>query len=89
MLSHPELRNDSYTAVGGTATDYFSGMIDNKIGRVRSGMLPELTEQDCLDQQKLLPDVLDPRLDDAPFAVDHGDLGPLNILVDAENNITG
>ncbi|RJE19161.1 Phosphotransferase enzyme family [Aspergillus sclerotialis] len=54
-----------------------------------NGRLPEITEQDCFDQRNILSDILYPELDDAPFAMDHGDLSPQNILVDSEFNITG
>jgi len=33
--------------------------------------------------------VLYPELEHAPFAIDHGDLAPLNIIVDSEYNVTG
>ncbi|KAF1817062.1 hypothetical protein P152DRAFT_504466 [Eremomyces bilateralis CBS 781.70] len=74
---------------GGTATPFFLKLIDSKVHRIRNGKLPELTEQDCFDQRKLLPQVLLPELENAPFAIDHGDLSPLNILVDSEHNVTG
>ena len=74
---------------GGTATDHFSRMIDNKLRRVHNGDLPFLTTQDCLTQKALLPSVLHPELENAPFAIDHGDLSPLNIIVDSDHNITG
>jgi hypothetical protein len=45
--------------------------------------------KDCIDQQELLCQVLDPELEHAPFAIDHGDLAPSNIIVDAEYNVTG
>lgn len=75
--------------VGGSATEYFTRIIDNKFSRVRNGHLPDITERDCLDQQRLLPEVLHPELEDAPFAIDHGDLSPSNIIVDSDHNITG
>lgn len=74
--------------IGVTATEDFTRIINNKIHRVRNGLLPEITEQDCLEQKSLLSDVLIPELDDAPFAMDHGDLSPQNILVDSEYNVT-
>ncbi|MCJ1251339.1 hypothetical protein MMC30_008571 [Trapelia coarctata] len=73
----------------GTATEYFSRIIGNKFRRVRNGHLPFITEQDCLDQKSILPKVLHPELEDTPFAIDHGDLSPLNIIVDSEHNVTG
>jgi len=75
--------------VEGTATEYFLRIIDNKFYRVRNGNLPNITEQDCLDQKNLLPKVLHPELENKPFAIDHGDLSPLNIIVDTEYNVTG
>ncbi|KAK2802082.1 hypothetical protein FQN51_004992 [Onygenales sp. PD_10] len=72
-----------------TATEYFSRIIENKIRRVRNGLLPEISEQDCFDQRNILSDVLLPELDNAPFTMDHGDLSPQNILVDSELNVTG
>ncbi|KAF1993222.1 hypothetical protein P154DRAFT_625607 [Amniculicola lignicola CBS 123094] len=73
----------------GTATEYFSRLTSNKFRRVRNNQLPGITEQDCFDQQSLLPQVLYPELEVAPFAMDHGDLAPMNIIVDSEYNITG
>ncbi|KAE8353701.1 kinase-like domain-containing protein [Aspergillus coremiiformis] len=70
-------------------THHFMRIIQNKFRRVRSGLLPEITEQDCLDQMNILPGVLLPELNKAPFAMDHGDLSPQNILIDAQHNITG
>lgn len=75
--------------VEGTATEFFSRIIDNKFRRVRNGLLPLITEQKCFDQKSLLSKVLCPELEDTPFAIDHGDLSPLNIIVDCEHNITG
>ena len=72
-----------------TATEHFQKIIERKFQRVRDGLLPILTEQDCLEQQRILPGVLFPELDDAPFAIDHGDLAPQNIVVDSAYNITG
>ena len=48
-----------------------------------------MTEKDCIDQRNLLPDVLHVKLEDAPYAMDHGDLAPQDIIVDKEYNITG
>jgi hypothetical protein len=64
---------------GGTATEYFSRLTNNKLLRARKGQLPGITEQDCLD----------PELESAPFAIDHGDLAPQNIIVDSSYNIKG
>lgn len=38
---------------------------------------------------EILSDVLLPELDDAPFAMDHGDLLTQNILIDSQHNVTG
>lgn len=75
--------------LGGTATAYFDRLANNKLFRVRSGQLPGITEKDCIEQKELLRYVLHPELNDAPFAMDHGDLAPANILIDAEYNVTG
>lgn len=75
--------------LGITAGDHFMRIIQNKIRSVRNGLLPEIIEQDCLDQMNTLPSVLLPELNDAPFALDHADLSPQNILIDAQYNVTG
>jgi hypothetical protein len=74
---------------GGTAAQYFSRLIDNKLRRVRSGELAGITVQDCHDQEVLLDRVVDSKLEHAPFAIDHGDLAPLNIIVNPEFDVTG
>lgn len=74
---------------GGTATEYFSRLTNNKLLRARKGQLPGITEQDCLDQKSLLDQVLHPELENALFAIDHGDLAPQNIIVDSAYNIKG
>lgn len=74
---------------GGPASQYYSRLIENKLRRVGDGLLTELTEQDCLEQQALLPQVLYEELEDTQFAVDHGDLQPQNIIVDSNYNIRG
>ncbi|KAF2105493.1 hypothetical protein BDV96DRAFT_655571 [Lophiotrema nucula] len=38
--------------------------------------------------ESLLQQVLYPELENAPFAIDHGDLAPLDITVDSEYNVT-
>ncbi|KAF1913309.1 hypothetical protein BDU57DRAFT_351133 [Ampelomyces quisqualis] len=73
----------------GTATQYFSHLLASRLSRVRNGNLPGITVQNCLDQEKLLYQVLCPELEHAPFAIDHGDLAPLNIIVDSRHNVTG
>ncbi|KAJ5160679.1 uncharacterized protein N7482_007683 [Penicillium canariense] len=71
------------------AIDHYTRIIHNKIRRVCSGQLPEITEQECSDQLALLPGVLMPELESAPFAMDHGDLSSQNIMIDAQHNVTG
>ncbi|KAF9698793.1 hypothetical protein EKO04_002860 [Ascochyta lentis] len=73
----------------GTATQYFSRLVANRLSRVRNGNLPGITVQNCSDQERLLNQVLHPELEDAPFAIDHGDLAPLNIIVDSKYKVTG
>ncbi|RDL42078.1 uncharacterized protein BP5553_02057 [Venustampulla echinocandica] len=64
-------------------------MTDNKLHRARNGLLIDIMEQDCFDQKSILSQVLYPKLDKAPVAIDHGNLSPQNIIVDSELNITG
>ncbi|KAL2018161.1 hypothetical protein VTK56DRAFT_1186 [Thermocarpiscus australiensis] len=71
------------------ATQYFERIIDNKVRRIRNGFLPEITVQDCITQKQLLSTILRPELEDAPYAIEHGDLSSRNIVVDSEYNITG
>lgn len=73
----------------GPATEFFSRIVENKLARVRRGELPEITEQDCYAQRDLFVSVLYPELENTPFAMDHGDLSPSNILVDRAYNVTG
>lgn len=72
-----------------TSSEFFSRIIRNKISRVRNGRLSNISEKDCFDQNDLLPLMLLPELEHAPFTIDHGDLSPANILVDSEHNVTG
>ncbi|KAF1935922.1 hypothetical protein EJ02DRAFT_360414 [Clathrospora elynae] len=73
----------------GAAAQYFSRLIDNKLRRAGDGKLDGITVQDCFDQKVLLDQVLYPELEHAPFAIDHGDLAPLNIIVNSEYDVTG
>jgi hypothetical protein len=73
----------------GSAIAYFLRIIDDKFRRVRNGHLPFITKRDCYDQKSLLLIVLHPELEDTPFAIDYGDLSPLNIIVDSKYNVTG
>jgi hypothetical protein len=75
--------------LGGSATNRLERIIDHKIDRIRAGSLRDITEQDCFTQKKFLPKVLYPELEYAPFAIDHGNLSPRNIIVDSEYNVTG
>ncbi|KAF9733862.1 hypothetical protein PMIN03_011819 [Paraphaeosphaeria minitans] len=72
-----------------SAAQYFSRLTDNKVQRILTGKLPGITEEDCSDQKRHLSRVLQPELENAPFAIDHGDLSPSNILVDSDYNVTG
>jgi hypothetical protein len=63
--------------------------VDNKIRRVSQQQLDGISMQDCFSQRDLLPAVLHLQLENAPFAMDHGDLAAQNIIVDCEYNITG
>ncbi|KAI9891349.1 MAG: hypothetical protein M1814_002862 [Vezdaea aestivalis] len=72
-----------------SATSYCERLIENKFKRVRSGHLSNITDKDCLDQKNLLAQVLHSRLEHAPFAIDHGDLKPSNMIVDSNLNIVG
>ncbi|KAK8150251.1 hypothetical protein G3M48_003317 [Beauveria asiatica] len=73
----------------GSSLKHFTRIIQNKTRRVREGLLAGITEQDCSDQMNILSNVLLPELDEAPFAIAHGDLSPQNILIDAQHNVTG
>ncbi|KAJ5414891.1 hypothetical protein N7509_000225 [Penicillium cosmopolitanum] len=77
------------TSPGGSSLKHFTRIIQNKTRRVREGLLPEITAKDCSEQMKILPDILLSELDEAPFAIAHGDLSPQNILIDAYHNVTG
>ncbi|KAJ5697307.1 hypothetical protein N7488_010991 [Penicillium malachiteum] len=72
-----------------SATDHFKRIIENKVTRIRSGKLPELTEQDVFTQMDLLPSVLLSGLETAPFAVTHTGFGMHNIIVDEQGVISG
>ncbi|KAJ5674688.1 uncharacterized protein N7477_004622 [Penicillium maclennaniae] len=73
----------------GSSLKHFTRIIQNKTRRVREGLLPEITEQDCSDQMEFLSDAVLLELDEAPFAIAHGDMSPQNILIDEQNNVTG
>ena len=75
--------------IEGPTISYFLRVMGNKIKRVYNGRLPSITKQDCLDQISLLPQALHPELENAPFAIDHGDPSPLNILIDSDYTVTG
>ncbi|KIA75514.1 hypothetical protein HK57_00013 [Aspergillus ustus] len=88
VMIHTSLIECSKEARGFSLT-HFKRIIQNKIPRVRDGLLPEITEQDCSDQMGILPTVLLPELDEAPFAIAHGHMSPLNILIAKHHNVTG
>lgn len=44
----------------GTATQFFSPLLANRLYRVRNDSLPGLTVQDCIDQEKPLYQILYP-----------------------------
>ncbi|KID62145.1 uncharacterized protein G6M90_00g051620 [Metarhizium brunneum] len=70
-----------------TATNFFERRIRNQLKRAKDGKLPGLTEKDCLDQLALLPKVLGEDGSSKLFAMDHGDIKPVNIIMDNENHI--
>ncbi|KAL7919521.1 hypothetical protein ACQKWADRAFT_329559 [Trichoderma austrokoningii] len=70
-----------------TAAGFFGRLAENRRARVHKGMLPRLCEQDCADQKALLPRVLGSHACDEAVAMDHGDLKPDNVIVDADSNI--
>lgn len=63
--------------------------MNNRLRRVSNNDFPDLVEKDCWKQQALFPQVLDSELDNAPSAMDHGDLKPANIIVDSKLSIVG
>ncbi len=74
---------------GNTSLIYLTNIVDKKTARVRSGHLPGIRVEDCLDLRDLLGDVVHGELNNAPFFIGHGDLSPENIIVDSDFNITG
>lgn len=77
------------TNVGEPVRQFFARLTKSKLDRVQKGLLPGISEQDCVDQQGHLCEVLWPELNDAPSAIDHGDLAAQNIIVDSAYNVTG
>ncbi|KIH86482.1 hypothetical protein SPBR_08527 [Sporothrix brasiliensis 5110] len=70
------------------AAAFFERIMANRRKRVQDGKLPGLSDQDCLDQQRLLSTVLgDEGMSETALAMDHGDLQPDNIIVDADGNM--
>ncbi|TQV92094.1 hypothetical protein V2A60_004394 [Cordyceps javanica] len=63
-----------------TAYEYFEEKIQRRLQRIRQGKLPELVEQDVLDQLALLPQVLGDEKDSRQFAMEHGNLGAGSII---------
>ncbi|KAM3455417.1 hypothetical protein MY3296_002397 [Beauveria thailandica] len=67
-----------------TAYEYFEQKIQQRLTRIRQGNLPELAEQDVLDQLALLPRVLGDDKDSRQFAMEHGDLKAESIISSGE-----
>ncbi|KAM5477016.1 hypothetical protein MauCBS54593_000287 [Microsporum audouinii] len=74
---------------GGSALEYFTDKIDQKVIRIYQGRLPELEVNHCLLLKCVLPEILHSELDNAPSFIDHGDLSAGNIIVDSEYNVKG
>ncbi|KAF2971908.1 hypothetical protein GQX73_g1760 [Xylaria multiplex] len=70
-----------------TAKAYFERLLKNRHIRVREGKLPDISNQDCVDQQGFLDHVLGQEQDSTIFAIEHGDLKPDNIIIDNKFNI--
>ncbi len=68
---------------------YLERLAANRLARVTEGKMPNLSKQDCVDQQALLAAVLGPDGEDTALAMDHGDFKPDNVIVDEEYNIKG
>ncbi|KAM5447690.1 hypothetical protein McanMca71_006028 [Microsporum canis] len=75
--------------LSGSALEYFTDKVDQKIIRICQGRLPELEVNHCLHLKCVLPEVLHPELDNAPSFIEHGDISARNIIVDSEYNIKG
>ncbi|KAH8707386.1 hypothetical protein HC256_010662 [Beauveria bassiana] len=67
-----------------TAYEYFEQKIQRRLTRIRQGNLPELAEQDVLDQLALLPRVLGEDKNNRLFAMEHGDLKAESIISSGE-----
>ncbi|PQK11552.1 hypothetical protein BB8028_0003g01770 [Beauveria bassiana] len=67
-----------------TAYEYFEQKIQRRLTRIRQGNLPELAEQDVLDQLALLPRVLGQDRNNRLFAMEHGDLKAESIISSGE-----
>ncbi|KAM3533933.1 hypothetical protein MY4038_002811 [Beauveria bassiana] len=67
-----------------TAYEYFEQKIQRRLTRIRQGNLPELAEQDVLDQLALLPRVLGQDKNNRLFAMEHGDLKAESIISSGE-----
>ncbi|KAI1130331.1 hypothetical protein F5Y10DRAFT_263225 [Nemania abortiva] len=70
-----------------TAKAYFERLLKNRRARVAEGKLPNISNQDCVDQQGFLDHLLGQEQDNMIFTIDHGDLNPNNIIVDDKYNI--
>ncbi|ATY61855.1 kinase-like domain [Cordyceps militaris] len=63
-----------------TAYEYYEQRIQRRLQQIRAGNLPEVVEQDVLDQLALLPRVLGDDKDCQQFAMEHGDLRAESII---------
>lgn len=70
-----------------TAYEFFKQKIECRLESIRQGNLPELVEQDVLDQLALLPEVLGDEKDNRQFAMEHGDLRAESIISGSHFNI--
>jgi hypothetical protein len=68
---------------------YFERLARNRRTSVEQGRIANLSMQDCDDQRALLSTTLGSDLSETAYAIDHGDLNPNNIIVDAEYNVQG
>ncbi|KAF3063253.1 hypothetical protein CFAM422_010197 [Trichoderma lentiforme] len=70
-----------------SAATFFQRRMKNRSTQVREGIIPGLSEEDCISQQALVCRVLGQDQHDTAFAVEHGDIKPNNIIVDENYNI--
>ncbi|KAL4725663.1 hypothetical protein ACLX1H_007814 [Fusarium chlamydosporum] len=70
-----------------TASKWIRDKIKRKRKRAKAGKLPGGTVADCDHQKELIDKYLMPELDSAPHVLVHGDLSPVNIIMDEKNNV--